>query len=209
MGSFEKTTITKHGKKYLYYYVRSSKNGSTGWVWHKYLKIGKYKAPANKVLVKKAVAAKTMTKPQMVKRINSDSTYNATKVANDMIIRINQERAKLGRSALTNDSKLTTIGTKRAVQISTDFSHTDANGNEYSEQLAKQLGIWDSYYAGEDIATGGFEDTNTNLANQLVDAYKTSNGHWSDIMNASYSKIGIGNYHSKDGVIYNTVEMGF
>ncbi|WP_338209878.1 CAP domain-containing protein [Lactiplantibacillus paraxiangfangensis] len=37
----KKTTITKHGKKYLYYYVRNNKNGAKGWVWHKYLKAGK------------------------------------------------------------------------------------------------------------------------------------------------------------------------
>ena len=37
----KKTTITKHGKKYLYYYVTNSKNGAKGWVWHKYLKAGK------------------------------------------------------------------------------------------------------------------------------------------------------------------------
>lgn len=37
----KKTTITKHGKKYLYYYVTNSKNGAKGWVWHKYLQAGK------------------------------------------------------------------------------------------------------------------------------------------------------------------------
>ncbi|WP_318765866.1 hypothetical protein [Lactiplantibacillus carotarum] len=44
----KKTNIIKHGKKYLYYYVKSSKNGATGWVWHQYLTLRKYKAPSKK-----------------------------------------------------------------------------------------------------------------------------------------------------------------
>lgn len=37
----KKTTITKHGKKYLYYYVHNSKNNAAGWIYSKYLKAGK------------------------------------------------------------------------------------------------------------------------------------------------------------------------
>jgi hypothetical protein len=36
-----KTYITKHGKKYLYYYVHNSRNGAAGWVWNGYLKAGR------------------------------------------------------------------------------------------------------------------------------------------------------------------------
>lgn len=36
-----KTYITKHGKRYLYYYVHNAKSGVAGWVWHGYLKAGK------------------------------------------------------------------------------------------------------------------------------------------------------------------------
>ncbi|MFD1421932.1 hypothetical protein [Lactiplantibacillus songbeiensis] len=37
----KKTTVTKNGKQYLYYYVKNSRNGATGWVYSKYLKAGK------------------------------------------------------------------------------------------------------------------------------------------------------------------------
>ncbi|MFC6163407.1 hypothetical protein ACFP3T_01810 [Lactiplantibacillus dongliensis] len=37
----KKTAVTKNGKQYLYYYVRNSRNGATGWVYSKYLKAGK------------------------------------------------------------------------------------------------------------------------------------------------------------------------
>ncbi|RRK09228.1 hypothetical protein D1831_13865, partial [Lactiplantibacillus garii] len=40
----KKTTITKHGKKYLYYYVTNAKDGVTGWYLQKYLKAGSYNA---------------------------------------------------------------------------------------------------------------------------------------------------------------------
>lgn len=40
-----KTYITKHGKKYLYYYVRNNtKKNVSGWVWSGYLKSGNYSA---------------------------------------------------------------------------------------------------------------------------------------------------------------------
>ncbi|MFD1421934.1 hypothetical protein [Lactiplantibacillus songbeiensis] len=37
----KKTMVTKNGKQYLYYYVKNSRNGATGWVYSKYLKAGK------------------------------------------------------------------------------------------------------------------------------------------------------------------------
>ncbi|MFC6181439.1 hypothetical protein [Lactiplantibacillus daowaiensis] len=37
----KQTKITKNGKQYLYYYVKNSKNGATGWVYSKYLTAGK------------------------------------------------------------------------------------------------------------------------------------------------------------------------
>lgn len=44
-----KTYITKHGEKYLYYYVRNdNKKNVSGWVWSGYLEPGKYVPPYTK-----------------------------------------------------------------------------------------------------------------------------------------------------------------
>ncbi|MFC6181440.1 hypothetical protein [Lactiplantibacillus daowaiensis] len=37
----KKTKLTQNGKQYLYYYVKSSKNGASGWVNSKYLAVGR------------------------------------------------------------------------------------------------------------------------------------------------------------------------
>lgn len=37
----QKTYISMHGKKVLYYWVHNSKNNATGWIWSGYLKAGK------------------------------------------------------------------------------------------------------------------------------------------------------------------------
>ncbi|WP_318765864.1 CAP domain-containing protein [Lactiplantibacillus carotarum] len=202
----KKTTITKRGKKYLYYYVKSSNNGATGWVWHKYLTAGKYKAPVKKSIIKKIM---TKTPAQSVKPVNPDATYNARTVVTDTINLINQARNGKGREELKSDEKLTQVATERAPQLVRDFSHYDSNGDLYAKSMAQQLGIWDSYYAGEDITTGGFETTNMNLAKMFVDNYKNSTAHWNDLMNASDTRIGVGVYKNADGTVYNVIELGF
>ncbi|WP_225422909.1 CAP domain-containing protein, partial [Lactiplantibacillus garii] len=79
----------------------------------------------------------------------------------------------------------------------------------YAEPIAKKLGIWDSYYGGENCTTAGFETTNMTVAMMIFDNYKSSEAHWESIMAGSISKIGVGVYKSSDVTIYNAVELGF
>ncbi|WP_318765863.1 CAP domain-containing protein [Lactiplantibacillus carotarum] len=204
----KKTTITKHGKKYLYYYVKSSKNGVTGWVWHKYLKAGKYKVPIKKVIAKKNVATKTPSKSKLVKQVNPDATYNAKVVADKMVTMINRERATIGASALNVNDGLDTLANKRAVQLELNFSHFDSKGDFVANTMAKQMGIF-NVWGGEDITDGGFETTNKALAKMLVTNFKNSVGHWNDLMDSTSSTIGVGIYQASDGTVYCAVEMGF
>ncbi|MFC6163408.1 hypothetical protein ACFP3T_01815 [Lactiplantibacillus dongliensis] len=69
----KKTTVTKHGKQYLYYYVKNSRNGATGWVYSKYLKAGKNFQATTPT----ATTATTYTpaKAGEVYTLNGDNTY--------------------------------------------------------------------------------------------------------------------------------------
>ncbi len=143
------------------------------------------------------------------KPADNDKTYNASVVASDMVSQINQARAVKGRQALVYDSVLEQVGNRRAPMLVKNFAHADANGNSYAEPIAKELGIWDTYYAGEDLGLDGFDATNQKTADGIIAAVKNSPDHWSDITNASYSKIGVGLYKDSQGGLYIAIEMGF
>ncbi|RRK09187.1 CAP domain-containing protein, partial [Lactiplantibacillus garii] len=194
--------VYKHGKKYSYFYVTSK--GVTGWTWHKYLKAGSYKA-----LAKKSTVAKTPTKN---KTVNPDETYNPTTLANDVISQINTARSKFTvthTGALVHDEALTQVGNVRAKQLVNNFAHEDENGNTYVEPLAKQYGIWDSYYGTEDIGIDSFDTSNQKTANAIIARVKQSEDHWSNLTNAGFTKIGVGQYKAPDGTLYLALELGY
>lgn len=77
---------------------------------------------------------------------NSNSTLTAS-ISYDAINLINQERSKLGKSALSYSSELGDIALKRAKEISTNFSHDGFdkyngwyNGHTYGECIAYGYG---------------------------------------------------------------------
>ncbi len=116
------------------------------------------------------------------------STY-----ANQVLQLVNQERAKAGLSALTTNSSLTNAANKRAKETVQSFSHTRPDGTSFSTVL-KEFNI--SYRAaGENIAYG------QKTPQEVVTGWMNSPGHRANILNANFSKIGIGVYKS-NGVIY-------
>ncbi|MFC6163409.1 hypothetical protein ACFP3T_01820 [Lactiplantibacillus dongliensis] len=69
----KKTTVTKHGKQYLYYYVKNSRNGATGWVYSKYLKAGKNFQATTPTTT--TTTTYTPAKAGKVYILNGDNTY--------------------------------------------------------------------------------------------------------------------------------------
>jgi len=69
----KKTTVTKHGKQYLYYYVKNSRNGATGWVYSKYLKAGKNFQATTATMG--AATTYTPAKAGKVYTLSGDNTY--------------------------------------------------------------------------------------------------------------------------------------
>lgn len=117
-------------------------------------------------------------------------TVDLTQVsyAEQILQLVNVERAKAGLSALTLDEKLCGAAQVRAGEIRTSFSHTRPDGRFFSSVLADQ-GI--AYRrAGENIAWG------QRSAQEVMDGWMNSEGHRANILNAEFTKLGVG--HAAD-----------
>lgn len=113
-------------------------------------------------------------------------------LALQVLLLVNEERAKAGLSALTYDSLLSSAADIRAVEIKSLFSHTRPDGRSCFTVL-DEVGY--SYRkAGENIAYG------QKSAKEVMSAWMNSDGHRANIL-GDFSHIGIGVYE-KGGVIY-------
>ena len=99
---------------------------------------------------------------------------------------VNEQRAAHGLSPLTIDSTLSSMARIKSRDMKNNgyFSHNSpVYGSPF--QMMKQFGI--TYRsAGENIAKG------YSTAQAVVDAWMNSPGHRANILNASYTQIGVG-----------------
>ncbi len=134
----------------------------------------------------------TNTTAETVTTTNTTTASNTavaeSQYISEVIRLVNIERAKEGLSALTTNSTIQSAAQVRAQEIVTSFSHTRPNGSSCFTAL-DQAGV--SYSgAGENIAYG----QPTPAA--VVDAWMNSPGHRANIMNPSFTTIGVGCYKS-------------
>lgn len=111
----------------------------------------------------------------------------------DMALQIveltNAERAKAGLPPLTVDEHLMEIARKRAVEITTDFSHAGLDD--------------DCSNCGENIIYG------TPSAEAVVTWWMNSAGHRANILREGITRIGVGVYYLNSGVGYAVQEFGY
>lgn len=107
---------------------------------------------------------------------------------------VNAERAREGLSALTLETDMTDAAMVRATEIQSSFSHTRPNGASFATVL-KEAGV--SYNrAGENIAWG------QHSPEEVVSAWMNSSGHRANIMNANFTRIGVGYLTNASGTPY-------
>lgn len=110
----------------------------------------------------------------------------------------NVERTKRGLSPLTLDSSLSNIATKKSQDMATKnyFSHTSPTyGSPFD--MMRQFGI--SYSsAGENIAKG------QKTPQEVVTAWMNSEGHRANILNSSFTNLGVGIAKDSNGTTYWT-----
>ena len=109
---------------------------------------------------------------------------------------VNQERAKAGLKPLTVDAGVSRAAAVRAQEIVRSFSHTRPDGSSFSTALT-QNGV--SFRgSGENIAYG------QRTPEEVMRGWMNSQGHRANILNPSFTSIGVGYYQSGNGTGYWT-----
>lgn len=117
-------------------------------------------------------------------------------LAEQVVKLVNEERAKRGLSPLTIEKSIESAALVRAKETEVSFSHTRPDGSSFSSAL-KEQGV--SYKgAGENIAWG------QKSPEAVMQAWMNSDGHRANILNAKFTKIGVGYYQNSQGTNYWT-----
>ena len=116
--------------------------------------------------------------------------------ANEVVRLVNEERAKAGLPALTVDRGAASAAQVRAKEIERSFSHTRPDGSSFNSALT-EAGV-NFRGAGENIAYG------QNSPEKVMEGWMNSSGHRANILNSSYTSIGVGHYQNASGVNYWT-----
>lgn len=120
---------------------------------------------------------------------------------NQVLQLVNQERTSRGLKALTMDSALNNTATLKSQDMAKlgYFDHTSPTyGSPFD--MMKQFGI-SFRTAGENIAMG------QTSPQQVMDGWMNSSGHRANILNSSYTKIGIGIARNSSGRYYWTQQF--
>lgn len=123
-----------------------------------------------------------------------ESTPESLSYAEQVVKLVNEERAKAGLSALELDNRIASAALIRAQEIKTSFSHTRPDGRKFSTVLTDN-GIR-FMGAGENIAWG------QTSPEQVMNAWMNSDGHRANILDANFTKIGVGHYQDAAGRHY-------
>ncbi|GIJ38099.1 CAP domain-containing protein [Micromonospora andamanensis] len=106
--------------------------------------------------------------------------------AAEVVALVNAERAKAGCDALSIDDKLMTAA-QRHSQDQADhrnMSHTGSDGSDPGERIDRVNYSWRTY--GENVAW------NQRTPAAVMDAWMNSDGHRANILNCSFTEIGVG-----------------
>lgn len=106
------------------------------------------------------------------------------KYVDEVLKLVNEARAEAGVPALELDASLRKAAQVRAAECVETFSHTRPNGTSYKTAIT-EAGV-ESKYTGENVATGHTSPK------QVVDRLMKSEEHRANILNANFTKIGIG-----------------
>ena len=130
-------------------------------------------------------------------RISRIICFRTSRAACNEVVRlVNEERAKAGLPALTVDRGAASAAQVRAKEIERSFSHTRPDGSSFNSALT-EAGVNFSG-AGENIAYG------QNSPEKVMEGWMNSSGHRANILNSSYTSIGVGHYQNTSGVNYWT-----
>jgi uncharacterized YkwD family protein len=145
------------------------------------------------------------TSSESVSSSSPSSTDSATGTyadfQNQVLQLVNKERTSRGLNALTLDASLTKTATLKSEDMA-NLGYFDHNSPTYGSpfDMMKQFGI--SYQtAGENIAMG------QTSPEQVMTGWMNSEGHRANILNASFTKLGVGIAQDSSGRYYWTQQF--
>ncbi|MEU2620179.1 CAP domain-containing protein [Streptomyces sp. NPDC007157] len=151
---------------------------------------------------KKATATPTRTATKApVKTAAPVSVSEAAAAEAEVLKLVNEERAKVGCSALSVNSSLTNLAEAFSEDMAARdfFDHTDPDGKTPWDRAAA-AGI--SNLGGENIARG------QTTAQAVMDAWMNSEGHRANILNCDFKTLGVG-VHFGSGGPWWTQDFGY
>ncbi|HKM34889.1 MAG TPA: CAP domain-containing protein [Lachnospiraceae bacterium] len=132
--------------------------------------------------------------PTEVNTETGDTDTDQNNFIKQVVSLANIERAKYGLAPLTVEGNMEKAALVRSREIQTSFSHNRPDGSSFSTAL-KEAGV--SYrQSGENIAWGQKTPT------EVMNGWMNSSGHRANILNASYTRIGVGYTENLSGTGY-------
>lgn len=132
---------------------------------------------------------------------NTDTTTNGEQTSSNtqaeaVLKLVNAERAKVGASALKLDDTLSKVATVKAKDMAENgyFSHDSPTYGSPFEMM-RSFGVTQYRTAGENIAAG------QKTPEAVMESWMNSSGHRANILNTSYTNLGVGYY---EGGSYGT-----
>lgn len=179
--------VTKNGKKAIYYKFKSA-NGSTGWIWHGWLK--KTVTNSNSNLPtnwydgndnSQTTTTKTPTAPKTPTK--SQHQFSLTEYRQAFLTKLNQERTSRGLNPVAEDTKLNQLADIRATELKTNYSHYDANGNSLAKIHAIELNInyWNAECNNMSTEFNSSNSDSTHIADGQTSADLADNDVWTFI----------------------------
>lgn len=118
----------------------------------------------------------------------------------EMVERVNEERAKVGAPALEVDDNLMAFSRYWAEHLTTEFRHSDIDDLRC---FASSLGISvDDIRCNENITTAGNIATVEDPYTRAMNNFMHSEGHRYTMLNTEYTRVGIGFAVGSNGRIY-------
>lgn len=126
---------------------------------------------------------------------------DAERLAAEVVLLTNAERAAAGRPALSVHPAAATAAMSHSADqaASQRMSHTGSDGSDAGTRLTRAGYVWRTW--GENVAAG------QRTAQQVVSAWMGSSGHRANILNGSFTTIGVGVATGADGRMYWTMVL--
>ncbi|MFE9451141.1 CAP domain-containing protein [Streptomyces sp. NPDC006739] len=149
-----------------------------------------------------AASTPSRTLPKAPVKTSAPATVSSAAAAEAEVLKlVNEQRAKVGCSALSANSSLTSLAESFSDDMAARgfFDHTDPDGHTPWDRAAK-AGITD--LGGENIARGQAD------AAAVMDAWMNSPGHRANILNCDFKTLGVG-VHFGSGGPWWTQDFGY